>query len=388
MCVDERRDFFNIVNLFYNRLNNEDTHRYKSWEFCYVFFQEKYRDYIARRKEDEQYVLSDAEYDMLALHLGFYLASWGMYRGSSFLLQNSYKVHIGPIKYLFENYHSDLFERSEDINNFWKALGNSYSQLVNENNDNHLEDANQVDEEPICFTDTLFTKIMLGTFGCVPAYDRYCKAGLGVLKLRKKVDMFPQILSSDFYINLHLTSDDISNQYPNYSLMKVLDMFLFELGMIYENIKAIYELINTDWHNVTTEISKHFKETMKACAYLLNVEINPSNIYIDKCIRKIVADSKIAINERENATENLRSCLQRILEQNDVNQNLRICLQRILNQGQDVDHEELENLDLLDFDDLVQRCVRARPTKNNRDVNSRKSNCMDSVQRFLRGEEL
>ncbi len=41
--------------------------------------------------------------DMLALHLGFYLASWGMYRGSSFLLQKDYKVHVPIVKIIINN---------------------------------------------------------------------------------------------------------------------------------------------------------------------------------------------------------------------------------------------------------------------------------------------
>jgi len=36
------------------------------------------------------------DYDYLSLHHAFYLASWGMYRGSSFLLQKDYKV-LTPI---------------------------------------------------------------------------------------------------------------------------------------------------------------------------------------------------------------------------------------------------------------------------------------------------
>lgn len=37
---------------------------------------------------------NDVNLDYLSLQLAFYLASWGMYRGSSFLLQKYYRVHI------------------------------------------------------------------------------------------------------------------------------------------------------------------------------------------------------------------------------------------------------------------------------------------------------
>ena len=46
-----------------------------SWRHCYKAFYEN------RNKTDEQTL------DYLSLHLAFYLASWRIYRGSSFLLQ-------------------------------------------------------------------------------------------------------------------------------------------------------------------------------------------------------------------------------------------------------------------------------------------------------------
>ena len=69
----------------------------------------------------------------MSLQLAFYLASWGMYRGSLFLLQKDYKVHIPVVK-------------EQELKN----------QL----------------------SFTLITKILMGTLGCVPAYDRYFIAGI------------------------------------------------------------------------------------------------------------------------------------------------------------------------------------------------------------------
>lgn len=66
---------------FYNDLKVDENGRYRSWEHCYSHF-------IKARGSQE------IDYDYLSLQLAFYLASWGMYRGSSFLLQKDYKVHI------------------------------------------------------------------------------------------------------------------------------------------------------------------------------------------------------------------------------------------------------------------------------------------------------
>jgi hypothetical protein len=56
-------------------------HRYRSWEHCYRYFRQvggTAREVIA------------ADPDHAALVLGFYMASWGMYPGASFLLRFDY----------------------------------------------------------------------------------------------------------------------------------------------------------------------------------------------------------------------------------------------------------------------------------------------------------
>lgn len=63
---------------YYNDLKKDENGRYRSWEHCYSNFMN------ARGKQE-------VDYDYLSLQLAFYLASWGMYRESSFLLQKDYK---------------------------------------------------------------------------------------------------------------------------------------------------------------------------------------------------------------------------------------------------------------------------------------------------------
>ncbi|MBQ3257597.1 MAG: hypothetical protein IJA67_09305 [Oscillospiraceae bacterium] len=134
--------------------------RYLSWQHCYQAFSEY------RHCTDEKTV------DYLALHLAFYLASWGMYRGSSFLLQKDYKVHIPVVKILQEEQYIPLVgisaenlceERNLDL---LDALG----QRIR---DCYAKEKPSFEGSPNNATDTLITKILLGTLGCVPAYDRY-----------------------------------------------------------------------------------------------------------------------------------------------------------------------------------------------------------------------
>lgn len=54
------------IQKFYSSIKNDENSRYKSWEYCYKIFGEK------QNKIDPETI------DLLCLHLGFYLASWGM----------------------------------------------------------------------------------------------------------------------------------------------------------------------------------------------------------------------------------------------------------------------------------------------------------------------
>ena len=79
-----------MINAFeeFASSTKQKNHRYLSWEHCYQQFR------LVRLERDKK----EPDLDYLSLQLAFYLASWGMYRGSSFLLQRDYKVHIPIVK--------------------------------------------------------------------------------------------------------------------------------------------------------------------------------------------------------------------------------------------------------------------------------------------------
>lgn len=140
-----------------------EHHRYRSWEHCYAYFHSNTLEAIA------------ADRDHAALQLGFYLASWGMYRGSTFLLQHTYTVHRGVIDVVvaprFAILREQEFGSAEDDSRFVPLI---------------LEAAGAIREAYRPFapksesrqaSDTLVTKVMLGTFGCLPACDQYFISG-------------------------------------------------------------------------------------------------------------------------------------------------------------------------------------------------------------------
>ena len=74
-AIDE---LISAAQTFYDDACATENGRSRSWEHCYRVFRDARTD-------------PSPDYDYLSLHLAFYLASWGMYRGSSFLLQKDYR---------------------------------------------------------------------------------------------------------------------------------------------------------------------------------------------------------------------------------------------------------------------------------------------------------
>lgn len=150
-----------IMEYHENTLCDEHS-RYRSWIHCYKAFSEN------RNMIDEKTV------DYLALHLAFYLASWGMYRGSAFLFQKNYRVHIPVIRILQEERYNSLYaisaqdllqeENLDLIDEISERIRKRYAVELPASS----KDVNNASE-------TLVTKILLGVFGCVPAYDRRYK---------------------------------------------------------------------------------------------------------------------------------------------------------------------------------------------------------------------
>lgn len=215
---------------FVSFMRMDKNGRYRSWEHCYSAF--------AGYKSKE---LTADDMDFLCLHLSFYLASWGMYRGSSFLLQKDYKVHADAIKELMRNEYSGLWAvRCDDyikatdylqkLFSLTHALKEIYSDIrISANSSINRNFPAQA------ISDTLITKILMGTLGCVPAYDRYFNDGVkkyGVAsalfnpKSIQNISKYYVENSSDFENWRHTISEE-GIVYPQ---MKVLDMCFWQIG--------------------------------------------------------------------------------------------------------------------------------------------------------------
>ncbi len=152
-------DVNTVLEKYFNELRSLPQNSNLSWENCYKFFY-----------ENRNNIVNDDMLEKAALHLAFYLASWGMYRGDTFLRQYDHSVYKGLIIVLLKGY-SNFFDK--DFVD-WKDLERAKNDIAK-----HFKDLKRKDKkyknEP---TETLITKILMGIFGCVPAYDRFVKIAL------------------------------------------------------------------------------------------------------------------------------------------------------------------------------------------------------------------
>jgi hypothetical protein len=208
---------------FYERVNAEQNSRYRSWEHCYKSFHD------ARNK-------SIPDYDYLSLQLAFYLASWGMYRGSSFLLQKDYQVHIPVVEEILKEKYDCLFglecvdlkrpdvqNRLTEIERFMMVYYDDIRKQIKK-----IAVKNRL-------SNTLITKILMGVFGCVPAYDRYFIDGIKEQKVTTGNYNIKSLLGLvDFYESnrdkLEKTRNNLKVYDLPYPQMKLLDMGFWQLG--------------------------------------------------------------------------------------------------------------------------------------------------------------
>ena len=206
---------------FYNEIENSPHHRYKSWEHCYTYFRSNAPDP-----------------EVACLHLAFYLASWGMYRGSSFLLQNDISIHDGVVQELLKRKSlqgirtTDLKpDRIDEIVALTEWIKDHYEKMDKINSlKNHVAVSN-----------TLATKILLGTLACVPAYDQFFVQGLG--KVASHRPNKSSILSLVSFYDGHPEQFQKAQDYIKrnggivYPPMKLVDMYFWQKSMNRRKLK-------------------------------------------------------------------------------------------------------------------------------------------------------
>jgi hypothetical protein len=195
--------------------------RNASFDYCYNYFQ-SFRENGLRES-----MASKENLQISCLQLAFYLASWGMLRGSAFLLEKSAR-HYQPLVELFATFDAEIWE--VDVEDYNDARSRRLLLRCKEEIATALGKSNKP-------SDILISKIMLGVFGNVPAFDENFKKGFKLSSLVEKS------LSSifTFYDGNRSVIDSISiptldfwtGQPTNrlYTRAKIIDMIGFTEGL-------------------------------------------------------------------------------------------------------------------------------------------------------------
>lgn len=150
------------------------------------------------------------------------------------MLWKDYLIHKEVVNYLFSKKHLQYL-------NFMDITKNELDEIfalitwVKQWYQNNIEYING-EKKKVNVTDTLATKILLGSLGCIPAYDRYFIDGIrdkGLSYSGLKPANFSLVV--DFYQQNHDSFSQanhviLEKSGVNYPPMKLVDMYFWEIG--------------------------------------------------------------------------------------------------------------------------------------------------------------
>ena len=221
---DNYTQFRNAYKNYCSKFAGDKNTSEYAWEHCY----EAFGRYIGKSEDN-------IDYDYLSLHLAAYLANWGMYR-NSFLMKKDYKIHENAIREILKPEYSVLrgarITEIEANKSLLKGLANELKKYYRGIRDT-VDEGIKPDVSSI-----LITKILLGTLGCIPAFDSYFTKGfneitgsnLGELN-DKTIDRMVEYCKDYEGILEKIKGEggyDKAKDY--YPIMKVLDMVVWQIG--------------------------------------------------------------------------------------------------------------------------------------------------------------
>lgn len=215
-----KRNIYEVISKFKND-QKDIQHRYYSFDFCYFHFRSSKESGTIDIEKSCQVLWS-------------YLASWGMLRGSSFLLWKNPAYLKDLVEWIYEQPLSSWTIDVEDYRESSQTILDLY----------HAAEEYMLKGEDHQAV-TLVTKVLLGVFAIIPAYDRFFRGSFsdiagnkcGFSKLNKKsLEIIYQ-----FYIENKDEIEKLSNETKvfdfdgcptkyHYSKAKIIDMYGFQVG--------------------------------------------------------------------------------------------------------------------------------------------------------------
>lgn len=203
-----------LAQQYFLEVRENEFSRLRAWEFIYAY----------TRVKNTKVLVNEKNIEKTALHLGLYLAQWGMFRGSSQLIDQNLNYFKWMAKFFFEtiptkfpNFYSHRFEDFAD-DDFCKEFDEVIKFIRSE----------KLMLNP---SDTLISKILLGIWGEIPALDSFFVKASSHYITSKKINCSSQcfkILLASFntksFTEMKFNLDGAWFYYP---LAKKIDMALW-----------------------------------------------------------------------------------------------------------------------------------------------------------------
>jgi hypothetical protein len=199
-----------------------------SFDYCYNYFQSFYES------GNVQDLSIPINMQQSCLQIGFYLASWGMFRGAALLSRKSIKFYEPLIQCIAT---SDPRLWQIDVDNYTQENIDLLMDCDCKIATALREGREKEDTKYVSIT--LVTKIMLGVYGNIPAFDKYFKDGMEITwEQKQRQKTLEQVASLYQKHKEAINSYDIAtldfatgqNTSRKYTKAKILDMAGFNAG--------------------------------------------------------------------------------------------------------------------------------------------------------------
>lgn len=215
-------DLEKLARQYFDEVRKNEFSRLRAWEFIYAY----------TRVDDLSVLVDESHIEKTGLHLGLYLAQWGMFRGSGKLIDQNLNYFMWMSKFFFK-------ELPENFPDFY---GHTFSDFAHDNFCKEFDEVMKfIRSEELMMnpSDTLISKILLGIWGHVPAFDSQF-----IISAKKVFKHQPIKCNSDFLYTFRLylekTNNFNSTEYPfeidgmrySYTFAKLADM-AFWLGAVH-----------------------------------------------------------------------------------------------------------------------------------------------------------
>ncbi len=221
-----------------NQTLDASKHRFASYDFCHSYFLRN-RESLSSKMEES------------CIYLWSFLGSWGMLRGSSVLLKENSPASLRKVVECIAETPKEVWDI--DVEQYWnEKCRQQIIELYNSISRALTEGSSRVDCKGNPITPlknpsrTLVTKIMMGVFGIVPAFDTFFCDVFGSLypgKGFRSGDFSPDCLYAiyDFYLQNKQQLDSIKIPVIDfygkpiegmyYKKAKLIDMYGFTRGL-------------------------------------------------------------------------------------------------------------------------------------------------------------